>query len=65
MALGAIHNKENLSNLVGMADAMAELQGPQAQSLGLTQVCAVEKGDSSYMAEIRRELGNLWEELKP
>ena len=55
MALGAIHNKENLSNLAGMADAMAELQGPQAQSLGLAQVCAVEKGDSSYMAEIRRE----------
>ena len=36
MAL-AIHNKENLSNLADIADAIAELQGPEAQSLGPTQ----------------------------
>ena len=63
MAL-AINNKESLSDLVDMADAMAELQSPQAQSLGPIQVCAVEKGDNSDMAEIQRELEKLWKELK-
>ena len=63
MAL-AIHNKENLSDLVDMADAMAELQSPQAQSLGPIQVCAVEKQGNSDMAEIQRELEKLWKELK-
>ena len=52
MAL-VIRNMENLSNLADMANAMAQLQGPQAQSLGPTQVCDVKKRDNSHMAEIQ------------
>ena len=63
MAL-AIHNKESLSNLAEMADTMAELQGPQSQGLGPTQIYAVEREKNLELLEIKKELGNIWKELK-
>ena len=61
----AIHHDQSLQNLAEMADAMAEIQGPQAEGLGRVNVCAVKTTENnSGLAEIRKELDNIWRELK-
>lgn len=61
----AIHNDQSLQRLAELADAMAEIQGPQAESLGRADVCAVKMADTAFgMSEIRKELDSMWREIK-
>ena len=60
----AIHSGKSLENLAKMADTMAEIQGPQAQGLGQATICAVKPAKPTGMAETRKELDNIWRELK-
>ena len=61
----AMHHDRSLQNLAEMADAMAEIQAPHSEGLGRVNVCAVKTAENnSGLAEIRKELDNIWRELK-